>query len=159
MRSMKCFSVFVLLVLASLRGHADSGRALPVFSVTSPTGGVVTSSALSSQARWLLVYVSPACRSCDRLLESMKEWQTAAVPSRTVIVVRGPDASRYVAEHQASGFSAAWYVDDHDEGWRTLDLKSSPALMGIEQGEIKWTVSGVLNDPKTVESVVRKWVE
>jgi hypothetical protein len=31
--------------------------------------------------------------------------------------------------------------------------------MGIEAGEIKWAVSGVLNDPKAVESVVRRWVE
>ena len=31
--------------------------------------------------------------------------------------------------------------------------------MGIDGGEIKWTVSGVMNDPKTVDAVVRRWVE
>ena len=55
--------------------------------------------------------------------------------------------------------SAVWYADDRDNGWRSLDLKSSPALMGIDGGEIKWTVSGVMNDPKTVDAVVRRWVE
>jgi hypothetical protein len=159
MQSMKWPLVFVLLVVPTLGLHADAGRPMPVFSVTSPTGAVVTSSALSSQPRWLLVYVSPACRSCDRLIESMKQWQSPVGPSRTVVVVRGSDAAHFVAEHQSSGLNAAWYVDDHDDGWRSLDLKSAPALIGIESGQIKWSVSGVLNDPKSVESVVKRWLE
>jgi len=159
MRSVTCALVLVLLGVATLRVDADAGRALPVFSVTSIAGAAVSSPALSSQPRWLLVYVWPACQSCERLIGSLKQWQPSGVPSRTVIVVRGPDAARYVADHTSSGLNAAWYSDDRDDGWRSLDLKSAPALMGIEGGEIKWTFSGVLNDPKAVESVVRKWVE
>jgi len=159
MRSLKRVSIVVLVVVVTLRVDADAGRALPVFHVTSTAGAAVSSAALSSQPRWLLVYVSSACQSCERLIGSMKQWQSSGVPSRTVIVVRGPDAARYVSDHASSGLNAAWYRDDRDDGWRSLDLKSTPALMGIEAGEIKWTVSGVLNDPKAVESVVRRWVE
>jgi hypothetical protein len=40
-----------------------------------------------------------------------------------------------------------------------LELKGAPALIGIDHGEVSWTISGVLNDPKALEFVVRKWVE
>jgi hypothetical protein len=113
---------------------------------------------LSTQPRWLLVYVSPDCRTCERLIESLKDWQSPNLASRTVVVVRSSDAARYIAEHR-SGFDVAWYADLQDDAWRSLELKNAPTLLGVEGGEIKWTISGVLNDPKTLESVVRRWVE
>ena len=42
---------------------------------------------------------------------------------------------------------------------RALDLRGTPVLIGVERGEINWTIGGVLNDPGALESVVRKWVE
>jgi len=145
--------------LATVGASADSGRALPVFSLTSSMGASVASSALSSQPRWLLIFVSSDCRSCDRLMESLKQWQSPQLPARTVIVVRGSGASRYVADHKSPDLDAAWYTDEDDQGRRSLDLSSAPALVGVERGEVKWAVSGVLNDPKAVESMVRRWVE
>jgi len=77
MRSLKRVSIVVLVVVVTLRVDADAGRALPVFHVTSTAGAAVSSAALSSQPRWLLVYVSSACQSCERLIGSMKQWQSS----------------------------------------------------------------------------------
>ena len=159
MRPMKSVFVLVVVMMATLGVRADGERSLPSFSVTSASGAVVTSSALSSQPRWILIYASTGCRSCDRLLESLKQWQSPALASRTVIVVGGSDGARYVADHQSSDLAASWYLDQGDDARRRLDLKGAPALIGIEHGEVRWTISGVLNDPNALESVVRKWVE
>jgi hypothetical protein len=32
-------------------------------------------------------------------------------------------------------------------------------LIGVEDNMIKWSIAGVLNDPKMVDSVVRTWLE
>jgi len=147
-----------LLLLAAPVSSADEGRPLPAFTVTSANGAAVSSAALSQQPRWLLIYVSTACRSCDRLIESLKQWQSPGLAARTVIVVRGSDAARYIDDRKSAG-DVSWYSDQGDEGWRSLELQSTPTLMGIERGEIRWTLNGVLNEPKALESVVRKWVE
>ncbi len=147
-----------LLVVATSTVVASEHPRLPSFTVTSSDSAAVASTALSTQPRWLLVYVSPDCRSCERLIESLKGWQSPNLTSRTVVVVRSSDVDRPIAEHR-SGFDVAWFGDWQDDAWRSLELKSALALLGVEGGEIKWTISGVLNDPKALESVVRRWVE
>src|SRR6476646_12123705 len=128
-----------LLVVATSTIVASEHQRLPSFTVTSSGGVAVASAALSSQSRWLLIYVSPDCRSCERLIESLKNWQSPNLTSRTVVVVRSSEAARYIAEHR-SGFDVAWYADFQDDAWRSLDLKTAPTLVGVESGEIKWTV-------------------
>jgi hypothetical protein len=153
----------VLLLIAATVGVAGAERRpLPAFTVTSPAGNGVTSAALSSEERWVLIYVSPDCRSCDRLLASLKEWQSPQLTSRTVVIVRGPAAAAaaYVAARLPAEVAAiAWYADERSEAWQALSLKGTPVLIAVERGEIDWTIAGVLNDPKALEPVVRRWVE
>lgn len=153
----------VLLLIAATVGVAGAERRpLPAFTITSPSGAAVTSAALSGQERWVLLYVSPDCRSCDRLLASLKDWQSPQLTSRTVVIVREPatGAAAYIAERLPAEVAAiAWYADERSEAWQALNLKGTPVLIGVERGEIDWTISGVLNDPKALESVVRRWVE
>ena len=159
-RAWICRALLLIAATASLAGAER--RPLPAFTVTSPAGAAVTSGALSGQERWVLLYVSPDCRSCDRLLASLKEWQSPQLTSRTVVIVRGPSAAAaaYVAEHLPAEVGAiAWYADERSEAWQAFGLKGTPVLIGVERGEIDWTIAGVLNDPKALESVVRKWVE
>jgi hypothetical protein len=33
-----------------------------------------------------------------------------------------------------------------------------PELIGVKDGQMMWSIAGVLNDAETVESVVRTWV-
>lgn len=152
----------VLLIVATASLAAYERRPLPAFAVTSPAGVALPGTTLSTQPRWVLMYVSPGCRSCDRLLQSLKDWQSPQITSRTVVIVRGTslEAAAYIAEHLPPESGAvAWYADEGSQAWQALGLKSTPALIGVERGEIDWTIGGVLNDPKALELVIRKWVE
>ena len=73
MRSLLSSCWMCLLVVATSTVVASEHPRLPSFTVTSSDGAAVASTALSTQPRWLLVYVSPDCRSCERLIESLKE--------------------------------------------------------------------------------------
>ena len=76
--------------------------------------------------------------------------------------MRGPSAAAaaYIAERLPPEAAAvAWYADETNDAARALEIQGAPVLVGVERGEIKWTISGVLNDPKALESVVRTWVE
>jgi hypothetical protein len=152
----------VAVVLATVALGAREQRPLPAFSVVAAGGETRASGALSAEPRWVLMYVTPGCRSCDRLLQALKDWQSPQLLARTVVIVRGPSAAAaaYIGERlpqEAAG--VAWYADQAGEGAQALDLKGAPVLLGVERGEIKWTISGVLNDPKALESAVRTWVE
>jgi hypothetical protein len=127
-----------------------------------PGGAAAPGQQLSAQQRWLLLYVTPGCRSCDQLMASLKEWHTPQLAARTVIVVRAnpADAAEYVASHLPSEASdVPWYIDATSSAWQALALTGAPVLVGVESGQIKWTISGVLNDPLALEPVVRSWVE
>lgn len=152
----------VLLGLATTRLAGFEQRPLPAFTVSSAAGTPVPSTALSGQSRWVLMYVAPGCRSCDRLLRALKDWQSPQLVGRTVVVVRGrsAEAAAYIAQRMPAETAAVpWYADENNEAWQALELKGTPVLLGVDRGEIKWTLSGVLNDPKALESVVRTWVE
>jgi hypothetical protein len=50
-----------------------------------------------------------------------------------------------------------WYADADSQAARALGLQHEPALVAIENGRVAWTVTGVLNDPLTVEPIIRNW--
>jgi len=162
MRTSKVWSLIVLMAMAVVPLEAQQQRPLPAFTVTAPGGAAAPSQQLSTEQRWLLLYVTPGCRSCDQLLASLKEWHTPQLAARTVIVVRAnaADAAAYMTSHlplEASDIS--WYADTSSSAWRALALTGAPVLVGIESGDIKWSISGVLNDPNALEPVVRSWIE
>jgi hypothetical protein len=70
-------AAFVVLAVSLYAGRAsaDEQNALPAFDLVSPAGAVVASSALSNEAHWVLIYVSTACGSCDRLLAALERWR------------------------------------------------------------------------------------
>ena len=162
MRTSSLWCLIVLLATAVAPMHAGEQRPLPAFTVVAPGGAAAPSQQLSTEQRWLLLYVTPGCRSCDQLLASLKEWHTPQLAARTVVVVRATpaDAAEYIASHLPSEASdVAWYADATSAAWQALALTGVPVLVGIESGQIKWTISGVLNDPSALEPVVRSWVE
>ncbi len=152
--------VTCVLMLGAGSLRAIEKEPLPAFSVVSPSGAAVASSQLSQEARWLLVYVAADCRSCDRLVSALNEWQRTLPANRLVLVIgAAPDvAQKYAREHgidDAAGM--AWYADVDRSGSRALAVERVPALVAIENGRIEWVVSGVLNDPGAVEPIVRNW--
>ena len=162
MRTSTLLCVMILSAVAVAPLRATQQRPLPAFEVVAPSGAAVSSQQLSTERRWLLLYVAPGCKSCDQLLGSLKEWHTSQLASRTVVVVRASrdQAAEYISSHMpAEASDLRWYADPGSAAWQALALTGTPVLVGIDAGEVKWMVSGVLNDPRALEPVVRSWVE
>ena len=157
-----CLVTLAAIAIAVAPMHASQQRPLPAFEVVAPDGAVVSGQQLSAEQRWLVLYVTPGCRSCDQILGSLKEWHTSQLASRLVIVVRA--SSEQTAEYIGSRLPAEasdvrWYADVNGGAWQALAISGTPVLLGVDAGEIKWVIGGVLNDPKALEPVVRSWVE
>jgi thiol-disulfide isomerase/thioredoxin len=139
---------------------ADERRPLPPFDLVSPSGVVVTATRFAADERWVLVYVAPNCGSCDRLLAALAQWRTTLPVNHIAVVVESDAdvARRYVDEHgiEAAGF--AWYADVGGAGARAMDVQRLPALAGLGNGELSWSIDGVLNQPEAVEPAVRGWL-
>ena len=156
-------AVWALVVVAIVsvsagRVRAAGQEALPAFTLVSPAGAGVASAEISNEAHWLLIYVSTACGSCDRLLSALEQWRPTLPQGRIVVVIRGAraDAQDYAARHaDAAGFP--WYADEDEKAARALGLQHEPALVAIESGRVAWVVTGVLNDPTAVEPIIRNW--
>ena len=158
MRTVVCAFVVGLLSLCATSVRALAQSALPAFELVSPVGGAVASSDLSKEPRWLLIYVSTACGSCDRLLSALEQWRPTLPKGRIVIVVRGTrDAARQYAVQHADAAGLPWYADEDQQGARALGLQHEPALVAVENGRVAWVVTGVLNDPGAVEPIIRNW--
>jgi hypothetical protein len=143
------------------RAVADDRRPLPAFTLLSPAGVAVPSSQFAAPARPLLVFVGPDCRACDRLIAALVEWQHTLPPNRLVLVV-GADAdrARAYAEERGLGDTGGipWYADPQQTGALALGLQRAPALVAVDSGRVEWIISGVLNEPSALESIVRNWM-
>jgi len=138
---------------------AQQNRVLPSFRVVSSGGASVRGDALSAASRWLFVYIGDQTVPGDRLLRALDAWSVD--PSRVVVVVSGEVAaidSRVRPLLGASGAAVAVFADSDGSAARAMGLTSAPALVGIVDNTVDWTVQGVLNDPAMVEPVVRNWL-
>lgn len=153
-------SALVAMTIGLGGGIARAGEqnALPAFDLVSRSGATVASTALPNQGRWVLIYVSTACGSCDRLLSALEQWKPTLRQDRIVVVIRGArDAAESYAKQHADAAGMEWYADADAQGARALGLQHEPALVAIENGRVAWTVTGVLNDPRAVEPIIRNW--
>jgi hypothetical protein len=154
--------VLLALLAVSLPVTAIERGPLPAFATVTATGAVVTSAALSSETKWLLIYVVPGNPACNKLLTALQSWASPAFLSRVVIVVGGKleSAQPFIESRAATTTgSYSWYADPDGGAAKALQVQSVPAIVAVSQGKIEWTLGGVLNDPSAIEPVVRKWVE
>jgi hypothetical protein len=155
-------TLVVALLCGSVAAAADR-RPLPAFSVAT-AGGVTTASSelVSRPGRWLLIYVTPGCLPCDRLLASLDSWDVVQQHAgRTVVLVADePESleSRIRLLMPGSAAAVRLYADIDRRAASALGVTGAPVVVGIEDGLIDWTVAGVLNDPKTLETLVRTWL-
>ncbi|MCU1383323.1 MAG: hypothetical protein JWL71_2020 [Acidobacteria bacterium] len=154
-------ALFAACVMSrGVRLGADERKLLPAFTVVAPTGAAVAISELSTEPHALLVYVVPDCRACDRLIAALIDWQPTLPANRLVIIIgAATDPARTYAQdrHIAGTGGIAWYADPLQTGASALGLQHMPALVALDDGRVEWTVSGVLNAPSALESIVRSW--
>jgi hypothetical protein len=154
--------VAATLSLWTSTAGAIERKPLPVFEVFTPEGSAAESRQLSQEPQWLIIYTTADCASCDRLLDALEHWQSPQLLARTVVIVGGHPSvvGPYLQRRRdASAVAISFYSDAQGQAWQTLALTGIPVLLGVRAGQLEWSLSGVLNDPSALESVVRKWVE
>ena len=155
-------AAFSAVMLAPAAGSAQRYKPLPAFIVLAPTGAPVASTDIDPQERWLLVYVNPECGPCASLLKSLARWSSPQLVARTVLVVGGPaDKAGAWIEAQLRGdlSGTRYFLDPEGSASGALGVDAAPELVGVRAGQIGWRLTGVLNDPRALQSVVRTWVE
>lgn len=159
---------FVAVAAAAAAGVATSvtaieQRPLPAFVVTGAEGAQTPSEALVRSGKWLMVYVTPSCRTCAPLLRDMGRWDSAALPAATVLLVGDAtlaQAQQFVTTALPAPLSGVtWYADAEGQARQALHLSGAPVVVGMKDQRIQWAIAGVLNDPRTLESALRSWVE
>jgi hypothetical protein len=148
------------LLLSTLYASAVEEKPLPAFSVTSSAGVPVASTALTEAHQYVLLYLVPGCRPCESLLASLNDPESPQLSRRVVIVVRGDStrAAKYIHDHvPPEAVDVKWYADVNDSAYRALQFTGTPDLLGVRDGRLMWSITGVLNDSTMVRAVMRKW--
>lgn len=132
---------------------------LPVFALTDSAGRTVVSNQLARPGNWLLVYVGTDCPPCESVLKSVGAEEAPSLAPRMVIVVNSTDAEAIegLVRRHPSLAGAAWYADAA-EGARALRVETVPAVFGVRDGTIEWSVAGVLTDPTDIKTIISNWV-
>jgi hypothetical protein len=140
---------------------AAEKRPLPAFQVVTMDGVAVASPQVGPAGQWLLIYVTPTSAASARLLGGMKQWESPDLNARTVVVIGAPvaEAAKFVKARAAEFPAVRWFADPQGAAWQALRLTGTPYILGVKDGQIAWSLAGVLNDPRALESVIRSWVE
>lgn len=153
--------VIAAIAIAASPLRATEERPMPVFSVTRADDTAVPSTQLNAASQYVLIYVRPNCRPCDRLLDLLAHWNAPELTSRVVFLYSGTGAAaaEYAAAHvPAEAGQAIAYGDPTGDALRALKLTGAPVIIGVRGGRLLWSVSGVLNDATAVESLVKTWI-
>ena len=137
-------------------------EALPGFTVTTPSGDTVISQQLSTSSQWLLVYLDPVTAPNRKLLGLLKALQTPQLVARVVLVINGKpaDANAWLARELGDQAPPlAWFADADGSAAKALKATGTPMLLCVREGQVEWTLVGVLSRPESLESIVRTWVE
>jgi hypothetical protein len=152
----------ILLILAGLvAGLAAAERQpVPAFALTLVDGTPTTSIGEVGNGVRLIVYLSPGSPASDQLARLLKQWDSPALRTCTLVVL-GRDLANAREWIEAAGEDLQplrFAVDVGGEGFRALKLTGAPHVLGVEDAQVAWVVSGVLKTPGMLESVVKTWV-
>ncbi|MEO8681059.1 MAG: hypothetical protein ABI665_18560 [Vicinamibacterales bacterium] len=157
---MKAVMAGALVIGCSAALLAIERTTLPVFDVSDARGATVSSRTLVRAGTWLLVYVRPDCPPCDAILRSVDKDRDPALPSRIVVMVALSDSRLLpsIAERFPALAGAAWYADS-SAGAQAMRVTDVPAVLGVRDATIEWSVGGVLTDAADITTIMAAWVK
>jgi hypothetical protein len=146
-------------VASSASAQLKERRPIPAAPVQTLDGATVPLTELGIAGNWVLVYVTPTSAASTRLLEALAQWQLSLDGQVVIVVADTPAAAAAFAATAAPRLSGVrWATSSDRVVWDALQLKGVPTLIGAVGGTADWRLSGVLNDPKALESVFRSWL-
>ena len=121
-------------------------RTLGDFTIARLDGQPIDTAALAKTGKWVLVYVTSRCVSCDRAFTAWRVDDPPAMAAQTVVIVghASPADVRAMQARTPSLAHAAWYVDTGRVVERALDAHGSPIVLGLNDRSIVWTTQGAL---------------
>lgn len=157
--------LLVLLLLACLvitPGNilAIDPAPIPDFQLTTLDGQTIKSSGLPAAGNWLLVYVQPTSHYCDQLLKTLTADRYPTLAASAVFIVNGTaeDAKAMKAKYPDLA-SATWYADPGRAAFGQLKLHGVPVILGVRDQKIQWSLNGILQDAKTMQSILTSWIQ
>lgn len=158
-RALRLFVFAILVTVAVPIGAIERGP-LPVFDLTGIDGQRVSTSLVTMEGTWLIVYVQPGCDPCDAILKAAAQHDNPSVVDRLVLVVRSQTAEEVqaMAERHPRIGRTAWYMDKEGEMFTRLRLGGAPVVIGLRGKIIEWSLAGVLADARAVGSVLGSWI-
>ena len=153
-------AAFLMLCATSVAIHAIERRPLPMVTLTAPNGTLATSDSFIQPGSWLLIYVSPGCRSCDAVLGAMPRADFPSLSRRVVVVVAGATAeqAQAIADKSPELADAQWFRDPERVIAQTLKLASTPTVLGLRKDMIEWGLTGVFRNGDEMRSVLASWL-
>jgi hypothetical protein len=152
--------VVAVLVVGSDSAPAVERGPLPDVELVRPGGGKVRTAELAREGTWLLLYVQPDCRACERILKSANPETHPELADRVVIVVGSmrPERVEAIAHEFAALPAKAWLADPGKEAFKSLRLPGVPVVIGLRGSTMEWSLSGVIADDAAAESILTSWM-
>ena len=133
---------------------------LPAFTLTRGDGTTAASDRLVQPGNWTLIYVAPQCMPCQAVLRSIDRAEHPALARRLVIVVAGVSAAGLLEEaaRYPDLSDATWLADPANAIPRLLGQSEVPAIVGMRDRMIEWSLAGVLTDAADAKSILVNWL-
>jgi len=157
---MRCAGSAAILVLAfSLPLDAIQKMTLPDFGVVALDGTNTQSGSWPVQGKHLLIYVESPCQACVTVLGLLTKQDYPQLASNTIVLVGGmqPNDAQTVRKQFPDLAGAAWYADPSRNAVTSLKMQGAPVIFGIQDGTLRWSISGIPPDSKRFRSVLNTW--
>jgi hypothetical protein len=155
--SAKALAVTLAVLFAS--AAAASPPALPDVQLTTVNGATVKTGDLLKTGKWLVVAMQPNCQPCLALLHSLNaNVRRVAVEQIVFVVAANADQTREQAARFPRLSTAIWCSDSEEKLAAGLQLTTTPVMLGIQDAQIAWRISGIPPQRDDLPAVVRNWV-
>lgn len=133
---------------------------IPDFQLTTLDGQTIKSAELPATGNWLLVYIQPTSHYCDQLLKTFTAERYPTLATNAVFIVNGTadDAKNMKAKYPDLA-TATWYADPGRSAFTQLKLHGVPVILGVRDQKIQWSLNGILQDSKTMQSILTSWIQ
>jgi len=155
----KTLSTGAIFLLWSSALIAVQTMPLPTFSVQTLDGQTVQNSSWPTQGKRLLIYVESPCQPCSTVLRTLTKQTYPHLASRAIVVVGGlsPSDAGTLQKQFPDLAGAAWYADPAKNLSSSLKLQGAPVIFGIQDGMVRWSISGIPPDAKQFRSALNTW--
>jgi hypothetical protein len=153
--------LLVSVIIGSATAAFSSERGpIADFALGTLDGTTIRSGDVPLSGHWLVIYVQPQSGKTESLLRALSVEQYPGLASKTAIIVGGTtDQAKELIKKFPDLAQAIWYTDNSKEAYSKLKLRGSPIIIGMNERDIQWAVSGMLPDANTFKSVLMSWIK